>query len=236
VKRYEEYSYQHPGCLARANSGSYFSVVNPLEQFPINDATICDFFLTEERKGFEQSLATKDTRDPFCKLPVELIQHVAGYMEGHELIALRQVSRFARQATQSDSFWKRRLLGEQAWLWDTHFSVAYWESSGKAASKEQSVNWEKLYIVMEKSTARCFGTKGAMMALANRRRIWKACKEIEKVYWEKWPEREEFREADRLAERLPIPEGNRYYEGETASDSEEEHENHEEHEENDGER
>jgi hypothetical protein len=74
---------------------------------------------------------------------------------------------------------------------------------------------------MEKSTARCFGTKGAMMALANRRRIWKACGEIAEVYWEKWPEREELREADRLAERLPIPEGNRYYEGETASDSEE---------------
>jgi hypothetical protein len=142
-------------------------------------------------------------------------------MEGHDLIALRQVSRFARQATQSDSFWKRRLLREQTWLWDTHFFVAYWESSGKAAGEKQSVDWKKLCIVMEKSTARCFGTKGAMVALANRRRIWKACGEIAEVYWEKWPEREELREADRLAERLPIPEGNRCYDDETASDSEE---------------
>jgi hypothetical protein len=186
---------------------------------------IRDFILTEERKGVEQSLATKVTRvqnDPFCKLPVELIHHVAGYMKGRDLIGLRQVSRFARQATRSSSFWKRMLLREQAWLWDTPFSIECWESPGKAPSTQQLADWEKLYIVMEKSTARCFGTKGAMMALANRRRIWKVCEEIAKVYWKKWPRREEMREADRLAKRLPIPENNSAYRGETPSDSEEE--------------
>jgi hypothetical protein len=68
---------------------------------------IYDFILTEERKNVEESLATKLTRvqnDPFCKLPVELIHHIAYYTEGHELIALRQVSRFVRQATRSSSF------------------------------------------------------------------------------------------------------------------------------------
>jgi hypothetical protein len=74
---------------------------------------------------------------------------------------------------------------------------------------------------MEKSTARCFGSRGEMMALANRRRIWRVCEEIAKVYWKKWPKREELREADRCAERFSIPEDNRCYDGETASDSEE---------------
>jgi len=184
---------------------------------------IYDFTLTEERKGVEESLATKLTRvqnDPFCKLPVELIHHIAYYTEGHELIALRQVSRFVRQATRSNSFWKRMLLREQAWLWDTPFSLECWEPPGEAAGTQHLVDWEKLYIVMEMSTARCFGTKGTMMALANRRRIWKVCEQIARVYWKKWPKREELREADRCAERAPIPEDNDCYDGETASDSE----------------
>ena len=113
------------------------------------------------------------------------------------------------------------LLREQAWLWDTPFAIECWEPSGKARSSQQFVDWEKLYIVMEKSTARCFGTKGAMMALANRRRIWKVCEEIARVYWKKWPEREELREADRCAERAPIPEGDNSYDDEAASDEDE---------------
>jgi hypothetical protein len=183
---------------------------------------ICDFLFTEERKKVEQSLTSKVTRvqnDPFCKLPTELIHHIANYMDGHELIALRQESRFVRQATRSSNFWKRLLLREQAWLW---------EPSGKAASTQHLVDWEKLYIVMEKSTARCFGTKGAMMALANRRRIWKVCEEMARVYWEKWPQREELREADRHAERAPIPDDNGDYDDETSSNSEDEDEEGEE--------
>jgi hypothetical protein len=195
---------------------------------------LCDFIITEERKGVERSLATKLARvqnDPFCKLPVELIHHIANYTEGHELIALRQVSPFVRQATRSSIFWKRMLLREQAWLWDTPFSLECWEPSGKAAGTQHSVDWEKLYIGMEKSTARCFGTKGAMMALANRRRIWKVCEQIARVYWKKWPKREKLREADRCAERALIPKDNRRYDGETASEEEEEEEEDEEDEE-----
>jgi hypothetical protein len=193
---------------------------------------VCDFIATEERKSVEQSLASKVTHvqhDPFCKLPVELIHHVASYMEGHELIALRQVSRFVRQATRSSSFWKRLLLREQAWLWDTPFSVAFWEPSGEAGSTQHMVDWEKLYIVMENSTASGFGTKGAMMALANRRRIWKVCGEIARVYWKKWPRREEFWEADRYAERAPIPEEiSGAYDDDSPSDEEEDEDEEEE--------
>ena len=210
---------------ARSNSPSQFSVINFLEQFPINEAMIRDLILTEERKGVEQSLATKVTRvqnDPFRKLPVELIQHIAEYTKGHDLIAIRQVSRLFRQATRLSSLWKRLLLREQAWLCDTPFSVEHWESSGKATSTQELVDWEKLYIVMEKSTARCFGTTGAMMALANRRRIWRVCEEIARVYWKKWPKREEMREADRCAERLPIPENNHDHGRETDSEEGEE--------------
>lgn len=68
---------------------------------------IRDFVLAEERKGVEQSLATKVTRvqnDPFRKLPVELIEHIAEHTQGHDLIAIRQVSRFFRQATRSGNF------------------------------------------------------------------------------------------------------------------------------------
>jgi hypothetical protein len=212
-------------------AASQFSVINPMEPFPINGAMICDFLLTEERKSVEQSLATKVTRvqnDPFCKLSVELIHQIANYTEGHELIALRQVSRFVRQATRSSDFWKCLLFHEEAWLWDTPFSVAFWEPPGKSTSTQHSADWEKLYVVMEKSTASGIGTKGAMMALANRRRIWKVCEEIAKGYWEKWPQREKFEEADEYAERVPIPYDIFYYEDETTSDEDGEEEEEEE--------
>jgi hypothetical protein len=220
---------------------SQFSVINPLERFPINGATILDYILTEERKSVEQSLATKVTRvqnDPFCKLPVELVHQIANYIEGNELIALRQVSRFVRQATRSSDYWRRLLFHEEAWLWDTPFSVEFWEPPGKSTNTQHLVDWEKLYIVMEKSTASGIGTKGAMMALANRRRIWKVCGEIARAYWKEWPRREEFWEADQYAERVPIPYDNFYYEDETTSGSEEDEDDEEDDDEDeaDGER
>jgi hypothetical protein len=200
-----------------------------LEPIPKAGALVGDFILTEERKNVERSLASKTTyvhNDPFCKLPIELVHCIAEHMEGHELIALRQVSRFVRQATRSSSFWKKLLLREQAWLWGTPFTIKSWESTEKAAGTQHLVDWEKLCIVLEKFTASGIESKGWQMALANRRRIWKACKEIAGVYWKTWPQKDSLWEADRLAERMPFHEGDmdnsHLYDDETASEPEDE--------------
>jgi hypothetical protein len=193
-----------------------------LEQIPAGGAFISDFILTEDRKNAGRSLASKTEttdaqQDPFCRLPTELIHHVTDHMDGQELIALNRASRSVWHATRSTSFWKRRLLREQAWLWDSPFSISFWT----ATDTQHAIDWEKLYMVLEKSTGRGFGTKGEMMGLANRRRIWKVCGEISRVYWEVWPQRDELREADYLAERVPVPDGNRNYDDESESESDE---------------
>lgn len=119
------------------------------------------FVVTEERKGVEQSLASISSRvqnDPFCNLPSELIHHMTSYMEGHDIISLRQCSRCVRQTTRSPTFWKRLLLREQPWLWDTPFSIDLWEPSLSSDNTDTSArvptDWENLYVALEKSTAK----------------------------------------------------------------------------------
>lgn len=178
----------------------------------MNDAMILSFILNEERKSVEQSLADNPTQehDPFRKLPPELIHHVTDYLEGHEIMSLCECSRSVRQATSSQGFWKRLLLCEQSWLWDTPFSVDFWEISLSAeytgSPAQVPIDWERLYVVLEKSTAKCFGMKGRYMGLANRRRIWKVCEEMASVYWERfWPQKDDIWEAERLAGPIPPP-------------------------------
>lgn len=173
------------------------------------------FVVTEERTGVEQSLASTSSRvqnDPFCKLPTELIHHMINYMEGHDIISLRQCSRCVRQTTRSPTFWKSLLLREQPWLWDTPFSTDLWEPSLSSDNTDTSArvptDWENLYVALEKSTAKCFGTKGKYLGLANRRRIWKVCEKITNVYWSRfWPQKDEIREAEDSADPLPPPDG-----------------------------
>lgn len=165
----------------------------------MHDAITNDFVLSDKRK-LQDSQPRKTIhiqQDPFCKLPPELILHTTTYMEGLDILALRKASLSFRNTTSDSKFWKSLLQREQKWLWDSIFDPRFWESSERPQS--QSVDWKKLYTLLEKSTGYSYGLKGEMMALANRRRIWKVCERIGEVYDNVLQQGEELKEADRVA-------------------------------------
>lgn len=184
---------------AGSNDASQFSVVDPLEEFPMHDTITNDFVLSDERK-LQDSQPRKTIhmqQDPFCKLPPELIFHTTTYMEGLDILALRKASLSFRNTTSDSKFWKSLLQREQKWLWDSIFDFKFWESPERP--QDQTVDWKKLYTLLEKSSGYSYGLKGEMMALANRRRIWKVCERIGEVYGAVLSRGKQLREEDRVA-------------------------------------
>lgn len=165
----------------------------------MHDAITSDFILSNESK--KQDSQPRKTihiqQDPFYKLPSELILHTTSYMEGPDILALRKASLSFRNTTNDSKFWKSLLQREQKWVWDSIFDLKFWESSERPQG--QTIDWKKLYTLLEKSTGYSYGLKGEMMALANRRRIWKVCERIGKVYENVLQQGEELKETDRVA-------------------------------------
>lgn len=182
-----------------------FSVIDPLEKLPLDEKTINEFILDDEASPEDPrgNMTECIRRDPFQTLPAELIHRTMDFLEGHDIFAFREASPFARDATSNSTFWKSLLRREQKWLWGSFFGLDFWES--RSLTQTRSVDWEKLYVVLEEATAKTFGIKGDLMGLANRRRIWRTCEEIAEAYWSFWPQRLDLREADRLAEPAPVP-------------------------------
>ncbi|KAM0715763.1 hypothetical protein Q7P37_008277 [Cladosporium fusiforme] len=124
--------------------GEEFSVIDPLEELPLNEETINEFILDDEASPEDPqgNMTECIRRDPFQTLPAELIHRTMDFLEGHDIFAFREASPFARDATSNSTFWKSLLRREQKWLWGSIFDPDFWES--RSLTKTQSVDWERL--------------------------------------------------------------------------------------------
>ncbi|KAM5349915.1 hypothetical protein ACJ41O_006420 [Fusarium nematophilum] len=109
--------------------------------------------------------------DPFCKLQPELLLHVMSYMTMTESTRWREASRPVASLPVMNSFWKSKIHADMPWLYD--FS----EPKDKPVAL---VDWEALYKALYR--AAYTGSIHKQEKLTSRRRIWKVCSQILKVY------------------------------------------------------
>jgi hypothetical protein len=157
--------------------------MNPLEFYGLHMETIVRLTVEPEPRGKDNtSIGIRNTvKDAFQKLSNELVLQVAKYLDIKDLLPLRQASMIAREVTSDNSFWKRRVQKDMAWLWipSDLFDDAKPHTKG---DETPPIDWMKVYLLFDSATARPYAMSGVYMGLANRRRIWNACEQLKTAY------------------------------------------------------
>jgi hypothetical protein len=157
--------------------------MNPLEFYALHMEMLVRLTVEYEPHGKERSsIGVRNTiTDAFQKLSNELVLQVANYLEIKDVFSLCQASMIAREVTGANSFWKRRVQKDMAWLWIPNdlFDDAKLESE---ESEKPPIDWIKVYLHFDSVTARPYAMSGVYMGLANRRRIWTACEQLKSAY------------------------------------------------------
>lgn len=128
------------------------------------------------------SIGVRNTiTDAFQKLSNELVLQVANYLETKDVFSLCQASMIAREVIGANSFWKRRVQKDMAWLWIPNdlFEDAKQYCEGR---EKPPIDWMKVDLLFDGVTARPYAMSGVYMGLANRRRIWTACEQLKSAY------------------------------------------------------
>ncbi|KAL9115715.1 MAG: hypothetical protein Q9227_000083 [Pyrenula ochraceoflavens] len=133
--------------------------------------------------------------DTFAKMSSDLFLYLSDFMLMKDLCSLRTASRYAASVPLSSAYWKRRVTKDMPWVW---------EISVKTDSAEDSVDWKFVYQRLYSDSYRPprldrpSGTPG----LWNRRRIWKTCEELAKMYIPRMNEKKRLDRSDDQDEEL----------------------------------
>ncbi|KAL4985264.1 hypothetical protein BDW68DRAFT_165459 [Aspergillus falconensis] len=141
--------------------GEEYTVMDPLASSAFQPSALIKHCPLEVNPP---QLTNKIVTDPFSTLPTELMFMILSHLSGPSLFALRQASIAVRAQTQSQSFWQRRIHEDMPWLWEL------------SSQDTRSFDFRKAYLYLDEKTRPRYGMNDRnWLALANRRRIWRAC-------------------------------------------------------------
>lgn len=150
-------------------------VANPVK-IPQLDAYFDTIMKSQDYKaGQDQNPQGKDV---FNRLPTELRHEIFKLLSAGSLLALKAASWVMHTTTLPRESWKHKLRSEMPWLWEIHdFDVfESQELEGKAS---------KLLLDIPVKSQYTSENDDYILGLANRRRIWGVCEQIQSCYFEK---------------------------------------------------
>ncbi|CAO2649834.1 Nn.00g011260.m01.CDS01 [Neocucurbitaria sp. VM-36] len=173
-----------------------YGLVQPHEQFweclPGEEYTVCD---PGRRAGFEEvlqsmipasvfcntplDLAHKVRKDPLAVLPYDVLHGIIDHVSVQDMTSLMTASWHVLSTTRETTFWKYMLR--------RHISPWFWELNTILTEMElhDTLDYKALFLWSNKLTTPEFGLRGPLMGVANRRRIWNACRPLVSLYREK---------------------------------------------------
>ncbi|KAI5456914.1 hypothetical protein BGZ63DRAFT_428354 [Mariannaea sp. PMI_226] len=158
--------------------GEEFSVANPLDvddfQHHLAEKIDSGTFELSQDMSLDASEPGSQEASPFVNLPSLIIRCIANYLKAHDVLSFSSAFQSVYWATQDSHFWKRMLLNDMPWLWD---SKDVFDNE-----KSPQLDYRALYFWLDEATAPIFGTGSPFMAIANRRRIWDASQQLEATY------------------------------------------------------
>ncbi|KAJ5108997.1 hypothetical protein N7456_005672 [Penicillium angulare] len=127
------------------------------------------------------------TLDPFTKLPFELVLNVVSNLDTPSLMSFTNASAHIYRALDSDnSFWFHHMKSEMPWFFELQRFLENLKSStcnsnnavGSNSDMPQERSLRDLFIWADNITTPRKGIRGPLMSIANRRRIWRVCKQL----------------------------------------------------------
>jgi hypothetical protein len=157
--------------------GQYWYISPGVESYMVNPVTIPDLQeyysqlpllqSSPEKPASVQGSESATTSDIFAELPLELVQHITRFIPIESVNALQQVNPSVAAFTQTNSFWKERILQDMPWLYDL------------PERKNTGLDWARIYKELLLKSEK---TEHIILGLANRRRIWLLCEQIAESY------------------------------------------------------
>lgn len=127
----------------------------------------------DKKAGQDQNPRGKDV---FNSLPPELRHEVFKLLPAGSILALKAASWAMHTTTLPREFWKHRLRSEMPWLWEIHDLDVF-------ESQELEDKASKLLLDIQVKSQYTSKNDDYILGLANRRRIWGVCEQIQSLYF-----------------------------------------------------
>ncbi|KAJ5166065.1 hypothetical protein N7492_006361 [Penicillium capsulatum] len=152
-------------------AGEEFAVTNPIDIPGLSDFLKAKLdSSTFQRHSTNRELRPSMVADPFTRFPYDVLHLVLKLLPGSSVPALATASWSVQLATRHNSFWKAMLRREMPWFWEL-FELLEDERYSKT-------DYKRLFLWLGKELSVMYGLRGALMGIANRKRIWRACLQI----------------------------------------------------------
>ena len=133
---------------------------------------------------------SEGTKDPFARLPFELLLNVVSEFDIPSLVNLMSSSAHVYRSLDNNySFWLQFVKKSMPWFFELHRfleSLAPSIQNGRGVSDDADALGDKslfrLFKLADKATTPRKHMRGPFMGIANRRRIWGVCKQIVDPY------------------------------------------------------
>ncbi|CAI7671438.1 unnamed protein product [Penicillium pancosmium] len=158
-----------------SNKGQEVLVANPVK-IPQLDADLDIIMKSQDKKAGQDQ--NPQGEDVFNRLPPDLRHEVFKLLPVGAILALKAASWVMHTAALPREFWKDRLRSEMPWLWEIHDFDLF-------ESQELEDKASKLLLNIPVKSQYASKNDDYILGLANRRRIWGVCEQIQSRYLEK---------------------------------------------------
>ncbi|KAJ3531938.1 hypothetical protein NM208_g8655 [Fusarium decemcellulare] len=141
----------------------------------------------------KSNLTSQVKRDPFTKLPYDLLDRTLSQLPTRDLVSLANASWTVHSALQDEGFWRRRIKHDMVWFSELHPLL---DDSDFLRGKSR----KKIYLWLDKMTYPRIHMSSPFMSIANRRRVWGVCEQLAERYIPRLPK--EVGEASSFVEKM----------------------------------
>lgn len=150
-------------------------VVNPVRIHQLDDDLDLIMESLDKKAGPDKNPRDEDV---FNRFPPELRHEVFKLLPAGSILALKAASWAMHISPLPHDFWKQMLKVEVPWLWEIHEIDVF-------QSQDLEDRTSKLLLEIQKKSQYTSKNDDYILGLANRRRIWGVCKQIQCRYLEK---------------------------------------------------
>lgn len=165
----------------QAVPGYEYLVSHPRDVPSANEAVLSIFASDAfKQRSSSNDLGRRVRSDPFLRTPYDIICRIAGFISDDDLVNLNRASWPIHALLQNnDQFWRQRLKASFPWFFELR------ELLERDQTLLQTNNPQRIFQWAERLTRPEKWMTGPLMGLANRRRIWSACEQLNDFYRKK---------------------------------------------------
>ncbi|KAL9468516.1 hypothetical protein ACSS6W_010210 [Trichoderma asperelloides] len=208
ASRLNKLDYGNPGPACDqwwcSEAGKEFVVVHPTATLKKTTALIRDRWMKSTQVVSPSDRLHRAGADIFQRLPLELLAKTCNMLTPESLFQLALASPTIDALVEDKPFWKQYLSIQMPWSFELLTLL-----DDESQRFFQNVDYKSLVRWVDQETTPRLWMRGPFMSIANRRRIWHVCEQMEPVYsgrLRRFPlSEEERRRSELMRARMGLP-------------------------------